>query len=647
MKKIFVFLILFAIIALGFTAGLIKNKNGVINSISGEEIVNDFNHPIENPDAHVNEKTIDLYGTYNENDLIIDTEPYVIEEKNINWNIPHISGLKEKKVENKINTAIKEKIVKETSPIINNDEVTYLDFYYNTYFSSNFSNVISLDCNLNYKIGEEYFNKMIGLNYELINGEALQFEDLFKRGEDLNSIVRIALYKSLAENHRDMSMEGFGYDDVYYDIEKGGWYGKYSWYDVDAEMVKEEVREYVPQITEYDLEKSAKKFMNDNNKEFNFSPIQIVINIDNQYCRLFFKDIADKVVIYDKYLTKESLYERDDIGAKSFLSCSAEHNLSKYKETKFASDNFFYDIDVNNANYYGSEFNYPAKKYYELKEKEGALKINEKVAEYQKIAAANPQTAYFLIVRYDIECGSKYKNSMTIYNNLLSTKLKTKIITCDISEKKDRMDAILNNYRYYNLGMYGNVYDTINGTNFLGVYDKYKEFAVDEKVEKNVYNVLTGKEIKSIEELFKEGVDYDWVIKNVARVDLPDDVRYEFDVNNIIVNASEEEYGRYIDFNDIEEYLSIQELKSEIFPSNVRQLEESELDGLDKEELYRAYNEIFARHGHDFKMQEYNYYFNLWDWYKPISEKTVSLDELSEIERYNAKLIKSIIDAKE
>ena len=78
--------------------------------------------------------------------------------------------------------------------------------------------------------------------------------------------------------------------------------------------------------------------------------------------------------------------------------------------------------------------------------------------------------------------------------------------------------------------------------------------------------------------------------------------------------------------------------------SSVTSLTKEDLIGLDKTELNRAYNEIFARHGHDFKMQEYRYYFNLWDWYHPITGKTVSLEELTDIERGNIQLIKSVID---
>ena len=67
---------------------------------------------------------------------------------------------------------------------------------------------------------------------------------------------------------------------------------------------------------------------------------------------------------------------------------------------------------------------------------------------------------------------------------------------------------------------------------------------------------------------------------------------------------------------------------------------------MDEEVLNKAYNEIFARHGHDFKSKELKEYFGLFDWYKPIKGKTVSMNELSEIERVNAEMILKIIDEK-
>lgn len=71
-----------------------------------------------------------------------------------------------------------------------------------------------------------------------------------------------------------------------------------------------------------------------------------------------------------------------------------------------------------------------------------------------------------------------------------------------------------------------------------------------------------------------------------------------------------------------------------------------DLIDLTDEQLNIAYNEIFARHGHDFKTQSLKEYFNSLSWYRPIDGKTVTLEELSNTERNNLKTIKEEIDSR-
>lgn len=83
-----------------------------------------------------------------------------------------------------------------------------------------------------------------------------------------------------------------------------------------------------------------------------------------------------------------------------------------------------------------------------------------------------------------------------------------------------------------------------------------------------------------------------------------------------------------------------------ILDSSIRKLEKNEIKDLTSDELNKAYNEIFARHGHEFKNKELREYFEMCPWYTPIAGKAVTLNELSEIERYNIEIIKSVINDK-
>lgn len=74
--------------------------------------------------------------------------------------------------------------------------------------------------------------------------------------------------------------------------------------------------------------------------------------------------------------------------------------------------------------------------------------------------------------------------------------------------------------------------------------------------------------------------------------------------------------------------------------SDVRLLTEEDLEGLTKEELSHARNEIYARHGRIYQSEELNEYFESKSWYNPIyTADEFSDDMLTEYEKENAKFI--------
>ena len=80
--------------------------------------------------------------------------------------------------------------------------------------------------------------------------------------------------------------------------------------------------------------------------------------------------------------------------------------------------------------------------------------------------------------------------------------------------------------------------------------------------------------------------------------------------------------------------------------SSTRKYEKSELEKFNKDELTIAYNEPFARYGHDFQTKYLKDYFSNWDWYKPVAKKSVGLESLNEIEKHNVQLIKEVMNEK-
>ena len=81
-----------------------------------------------------------------------------------------------------------------------------------------------------------------------------------------------------------------------------------------------------------------------------------------------------------------------------------------------------------------------------------------------------------------------------------------------------------------------------------------------------------------------------------------------------------------------------------ILPSDTEEIKEADLYNLDRDMLNKAYNEIFARYGHDFDSKDLRDYFTAQSWYKPVSGKKVGISDLSELENKNLNTIKARID---
>ena len=657
------------------------------------------------------EKGIDLSGTYSENDLEIKEETFRIDSFDEDLQLIQISGLKNKKIEDKINQELKQKTKECANNWLKDKKGHEKNVSFNSEVASNFANILSVRI---YYWGDAS-DDFIGLNYNLVTGEKLEFADLFNKNESLESIVRKIFYKSsLYYNHENLdSIEGDpGFvGEPYYDKEKGAWYGKYAWTDSETGDEHSETREFVLAFDENEIEKYTKKFLNDENKQFYFSPANLEIKQDSHAASIYLKEIADCVVIYDKYLTENSIFEKDDIGSKSLITCSFEKNNGDYKETRYESNNLFYDIYT--RNYY--EYNYKVNDYAIQKQKDLLNSLKSKVNEYKEIASNNPDKAYFLFLVGDYENGSsqlltndpetgKYSNQD--YNNsLFITNQREKLIVCNIDEKEKLLEQVLDSYRYYNINFYDGVFNYLDDDSdatpgeYSG-YDTIKGFKINEKTDTKYYDVVAKIEYKSIKDLFNDDVDYMDVLKNYSS-EVKHDSKTTYSIkDDYILVADSNHDSTHVYYGDIKKYIKLQYFNkdgsilkddtnhndssdivnnvnsnqvstnttnneisnlignttasddetdfanSEIFPSDSRKLEVSELSDMTKDELYLAYNEIFARHGQDFKTKKFRDYFSQKDWYHPVEGKSVELSELNEIEKYNANLLKNAADSK-
>lgn len=114
-------------------------------------------------------------------------------------------------------------------------------------------------------------------------------------------------------------------------------------------------------------------------------------------------------------------------------------------------------------------------------------------------------------------------------------------------------------------------------------------------------------------------------VKNKEEISYSNDKnKKETDTISLELVDSSEEDNDYILPDSDKKYLSVEDIKN-----------------LSKDELAIARNEIFARHGYVFKMEEYKNYFKSKTWYKENPSFSGSESELNEYEKANINLIKS------
>jgi len=439
------------------------------------------------------EKGIDLYGTYDQNDLLINelVETY----KDVEIKIPKIDGLKDSNVEKLINKDIYNRVYGLLKGYSN---INYANFY----TRSNFANTISIS----YHVGSDTKNEQIYLNYNLVTGKKLKLEDLFIKNADITGIVRSGFYKALTQNNRFNSE------------------GKIAYPNED------------------ELYKVVKGYLN-GDKKFAFSASEIDFYYKDVMASVKMVDIADKVSIYTKYLTEESLYKENDIGYKNLFTCArGVYDIFEKIEYGYLEDNFWYDVTIW-KDQIGDELT--EERAIKLSNfKEGIYQeINEKINKYREIAKSNPDKFYILLSKPNVNVYSKsdyidrkwhhtYSDLVTVYENI-------NIFEMPISLYEDiYKDKLINAYRYEYFEMGGGVYlDT----------DANDGATVTKLDEQKLYNYITGEEVLKTEDVFYEGSGYVETIKEKTKENLIEKYNYsETEVEELLENINYELDGTQV-----------------------------------------------------------------------------------------------------
>ena len=291
-----IFVIIFCIICISTTLGLILYKNIEID----QDSIKDSNIANVEETKGKEEKGIDLEGTYNQNDLTIQEKKAT--KENIEINYCQIYGLKNKIIQDKINKELetvalnfyREK-VKDLNEVIS-VSVDMINI-------GNFANTLSFEVVYVAKIDDDadgFYQDSKGLNYDLVTGEEITIDKLFTINAPIKDILRKSAYYNLIQNNLEDNLAGNFVVADYGEIED------------DIEMF----------INDYEKGKI---------KNFNFSPkcIYIYHGKDN-IITIDMKKYADYICIYNRYLTEESIFETNNIGLKNLYTLS-ERGTFEYR----------------------------------------------------------------------------------------------------------------------------------------------------------------------------------------------------------------------------------------------------------------------------------------------------------------------------
>lgn len=328
-KKFFIFYILFLII---ITAAAIFATISYLDKTSKKSATENTAVEINKPKAEDAKYALTAYSeTYNENDLdikgYIDYNGEIIESNrsydyrdNNYVSFVQINGLKDKNIQDVVN-----KKLKDSAYGLSHDGVS-VDY---TVMSS-FSNVLSVGMN---NVSESGIGDRDFLNIDLTTGEDIPFEKIFVSSAPINSILTEGLYKTLAWDFKNQNTNQENWEDVF-DLSK---------YDISDFETKSLL-----------LAKRYEKNKGNIHYLLGFRGVYIYDMLDglttipyNNVISIDFVDHIEDVAIFKRYVTSESIFEKNDIGMKNIIVC--EYPASYVTSDVYQAISLNYGLISNNV----------------------------------------------------------------------------------------------------------------------------------------------------------------------------------------------------------------------------------------------------------------------------------------------------------
>lgn len=540
MKKVAIFLICFAVVALAATIGLAKYQRQTVEN-GGQGLTDNGKENTDN--VQVNPFAVRHLGneTYYLNNLEI--EPVNFHEGDqksslggwdddgnafYNYYYPYrceyfkIKGLKDKELENAIN----DKIEKYVFDAYDKSKAERVDgAYVEARLAANFSNVLSI-C-----IGENtYYDPDYIINIDLTTGKEIELKDYFTDNAPIKNILASQMYQLVQSDHTTVVFEESTFND-----ESRKNFEEFTFQFIN-EINKGRYRFYFSETGIYILfhndfaQGVYATYMWDNSE-------RLYININDTY---------QYVAIFKRFAAQDSIFEKENTEDNvRYIGFNGDSIVKKYS-------NKYITID--------SPYNYGPEDLIEPR-KDLTQKFEYQMNYDRKVYQDKSEITY---VSYD---------PLNHWYDLYLIRIPDRLFT------NDNVDRIMNIIASAEL----------------------------------TYDMMEGMTVS---------------IKDEVQAIFPNESELEVFVNSSRMASSDEE---------------VKNSSNQIITENEQVWYRTYAD---MTQLNRNYNEIFARHGHDFATKELRDYFTPFVWYLPEYGKKVSLEELNDIERENVRILKEIIDSK-
>ena len=351
-----ILIIIYLIVAVLVTIYLISfyNKNNISaveyykNKILGKEV-----QEIESPISFLHNDDIDRvslddrysFNNIEFNEIRDDSDEIVYESEESDYkehfreiSYYQIDGLKNKKVQSKINKDIEytiSSLKNEAEEVVNNGNDIY-SYSINSYIMGNFNDILSIEIyrtiryNNTDKTPDEYGNiedyiyeyETRYLNYRLDTGNYISFKDCFTKDASIKNILIQNYYVSKVKDYSYRSDNDLDHEEE----------------DLDYYGINMDYKDYSG--IEDDLLKFALDYeKNKDEIKFYFSECYIVYSEDDYIFSIDMLENYEYIDLGKKYISTNSLYEKGNLDKINFIYCNSidEHYafFDKVKNNKF------------------------------------------------------------------------------------------------------------------------------------------------------------------------------------------------------------------------------------------------------------------------------------------------------------------------